>query len=110
MSVAVLDIDKELPAVVESLGPRASGFDCDITSTSAIRKAAGEIAKTVGRVGVLVNNAGMAKKAAFLDTPPATQRDILALNLIAALDVTRAFLPSIIDVPCGRVIMMSSDG
>jgi NAD(P)-dependent dehydrogenase (short-subunit alcohol dehydrogenase family) len=110
MSVAILDIDPELPQVVESLGERATGYICDITSVAAVRRTAAAIAKSVGEVGVLVNNAGIAKKGAFLDISPATQRDILAVNLIATLDVTRAFLPSIIAAPCGRVIMMSSDG
>jgi 3-oxoacyl-[acyl-carrier protein] reductase len=109
MCVAILDVDEGLGDAVKGLGPRAVGFECDITSPSAIERVSAQIAESVGEVAVLVNNAGIAGKGGLLEISASVQREILAVNLIGTIDVTRVFLPSIIAAPCGRIIMMSSD-
>lgn len=110
MHVVILDVDKELDIVVQDLGPDASGFECDVTSLPSIKRAEAAVAESVGQVGVLVNSAGVAHKGALLDIPAATQQAILAVNLLGTIEVTKAFLPPIMAEPCGRIIMMSSDG
>jgi NAD(P)-dependent dehydrogenase (short-subunit alcohol dehydrogenase family) len=107
--VAILDIDSGLSDAVKELGPDAVGFECDITSPPAVKRTAAAVAKSVGEVAVLVNSAGIARKGALIDISSSTIRSILAVNLIGTIEVSRAFLPSIIAAPLGRIIMLSSD-
>lgn len=107
--VVILDIHPDLEAIVSALGDGVSGLHCDIRSEKEVHRCAVRVAHDIGDVAVLVNNAGWAERAAFLDLTPSVRRRILDVNLIGTLNVTHEFLPPIVASPRGRIVMMSSD-
>lgn len=78
---------------------------CDITDTTAVDAAAGEI----GRIDVLVNNAGLELITPLLDTSRETTaafRRIVDINVLGTYHMTRAIAPLL--NPGGRIIFTAS--
>ncbi|HVK77747.1 MAG TPA: SDR family NAD(P)-dependent oxidoreductase [Kofleriaceae bacterium] len=84
-------------AVVGDLGDRASA-DQLIAAVQAI-----------GRVDVLVNNAGIAESAPLAETSDAMWDRIMELDATAPFRLIRAFVPGMIAARWGRVINLASN-
>ena len=97
-----------------SAGLREEGLDVrfielDVTSTATILAAARLIKEQVGRLDVLVNNAGMG----ILRTPPAVLtvddvRTVYETNVFGVIAVIQAMLPLLERSAAGRIVNISS--
>jgi NAD(P)-dependent dehydrogenase (short-subunit alcohol dehydrogenase family) len=113
-AVAVLDINTEAAratarAIAEA-GGRAEAFTLDVTDRAACRAMAGEVEAKLGRVSVLVNNAGIARRNGFGGDPEAVVKDwqdIMAINLNGVFNVTHAFLAQL-RAAKGRIVNLGS--
>ena len=95
------------PAAALTDHPDFRAMSFDVTDHGAVQKAAAEIDTPID---ILINNAGIidpAGHAADLEDYEGFART-LAVNTIAPLAVTRAFLPHLKKSNAGRVIMISS--
>jgi NAD(P)-dependent dehydrogenase (short-subunit alcohol dehydrogenase family) len=97
--VAVLDANGDAAAetvkAITGAGGRAYGFTLDVTERDKCRDVAAQIGEKIGRVSILVNNAGINRRNAFTADPEAVIRDwqdIMAVNLNGVFNVTLAFL------------------
>jgi NAD(P)-dependent dehydrogenase (short-subunit alcohol dehydrogenase family) len=82
--------------------------ELDVTSDVSVDAAAAMVAREVGALDVLVNNAGVAAfgiQEAF--TPSAVER-LYAANVFGPLRVNRAFLPAMRDRKIGLIVYVSS--
>ncbi len=59
-------------------------------------------------IDLLINNAGFATQGLFVDTDPADYRKEIAVDVIAVVDLARAFLPEMIERGHGGIINVSS--
>ena len=110
--VAVLDRDlAAAESVVASLPAdgRALALACDITERSTIDDAVARTVDELGPVDVLVNNAGWDLFVPFLDTEPDDWSRLIDINLVGALHMHHAVLPSMVGRGAGRVVTVSSD-
>lgn len=84
----------------------------DVTSLSSITAAAGEVdALTNGRgLDVLVNNAGFGVLGPTSEISDAEMRRQYETNVFGLMNVTRAFLPKMMERRSGRIINVSSMG
>jgi NAD(P)-dependent dehydrogenase (short-subunit alcohol dehydrogenase family) len=112
--VAVLDINAAAAAETEKSirdhGGSARSFQLDVTERESCRTIAAEIGKSIGRVSILVNNAGINRRNAFTADAQAVVKDweeIMAINLGGVFNVTHAFLEQL-RAAKGRIVNIGS--
>jgi NAD(P)-dependent dehydrogenase (short-subunit alcohol dehydrogenase family) len=112
--VALLDIDgkgaEEAAQQIRDSGGRAESFVLDVTRREDCIAVAKRIAEQVGRVSILVNNAGINRRNAFTADPAAVLKDwqdIMAINLNGVFNVTHAFLEPLLAAK-GRIVNIGS--
>jgi len=82
----------------------------DVTDRSACFTAVREAHRRLGRLDVVVNNAGYAQQGMVEELTEADVRDELDTNFLGALWVTQAALPLLRDQGSGHIIQVSSVG
>ncbi|KAK3092638.1 hypothetical protein FSP39_005225 [Pinctada imbricata] len=80
----------------------------DVLKLESHTAAFGDVCKKFGQVDILVNNAGRSQRAAWEKTDLLVDRDMLELNVIAVLSLTKTVLPSMLDRHDGHIVNMSS--
>ena len=103
-TVTVGDIDAEgAEALAAEIGGRAAALDVtDPDSASAT-------VETIGKLDVLVNNAGLDEFGFFADTEPQLWDRLIAVNLIGVFNVTHAALPAMQEAGYGRIVNIASE-
>lgn len=102
---------EQVDAVAASLrakGHEAHAEACDVSSPEGVARLAERAAALLGRVDVLVNNAGVALAAAVHRTTVEDWNRLLAVNATSAFLTMRTFLPGMIDRGWGRVVNVAS--
>jgi 3-oxoacyl-[acyl-carrier protein] reductase len=108
--VHVTSTTERIAARAAELGAGSLGIVADLTVEADVDA----LHAAVGRVDVLVNNAGMLSvhspdvQAAVVELSPADWRADLARNLDTAFLVTRRFLPDMLASGWGRVVNVAS--
>lgn len=90
--------------------PHFRSIPTDITDNNAVQNAIAEVLKTEDRIHVLINNAGMGMVGAVEDS---TKEDILKLfnlNLVGAVQMMSAVMPTMRENKSGQIINVSSIG
>ena len=89
--VALTDIDLDRVSEIKAkLGEKASAFKLDMTDISSFKAVVGEIAKSTGRIDVLVNCAGINKREGIAEVEEATYDKIMDINLKGAFFLSQA--------------------
>jgi NAD(P)-dependent dehydrogenase (short-subunit alcohol dehydrogenase family) len=91
-----LDSAERTAADVRGGGGNACAFGLDVTDAAACRALAQTIARDVGEIAILINNAGIIIREG-LDSPRAAEnwQRVLDVNLNGVFNVTHAFLASL---------------
>lgn len=87
-------------------------YECDITDEAACTRLVAQVLVEFGGVDVLINNAGRSIRRSLsisYDRLHDFER-LMQLNYFAAVRLTLAFLPSMVEQRCGHVIVISSIG
>ena len=94
---------------IAQAGGKAEVLPCDVTQLDSLQAASGRIESSLGRVDVLVNNAGIGGFGGPLhQLPPDGWDQILNTNLRGVYYAIRAFAPMMIRVRAGHIINISS--
>jgi NAD(P)-dependent dehydrogenase (short-subunit alcohol dehydrogenase family) len=89
--VAVLDRDREARERIARDLPGLSGaLAADVSDREQVRAALAEAVRLMGGVDVLINNAGISIRHAFLDITPEEWDRVIAVNLTGAFHVAQA--------------------
>ena len=101
-------LESAAKAIAEA-GGKAEVMLCDVTSLESVEAAAKHIEASLGRVDVLVNNAGIGGFGGPLhQLPPDAWDQILNTNLRGVYYAIRAFAPLMIRARSGHIINISS--
>lgn len=82
---------------------------CDLTQTEAINNAVTNILQQVATVDVLISNAGKHISATIEHTTEQALLELFNLNVMAAMSLTKAVLPSMKAAGSGSIIYIASD-
>ena len=99
----------ETAAAIRNVGGKTEVIPCDVTLLRQVEYTAARVESTLGRVDVLVNNAGLGSFNTVLhELPPEEWDRILNTNLRGVYYMTRAFAPMMIRARSGHIINISS--
>ncbi len=88
--------------------PRAAPWVCDVSDARAVRAVAKEVERSLGVPTVLINNAGVVRRARLEEMSEADWDTVIDVNLKATFLVTGAFLPAMRAQRKGRIINVAS--
>ena len=93
---------------------RAAGHDADylrvdMTDTASINAFAEAVQQRHGPVDVLVNAAGWGRTAPFWEGTPEFWNQVVALNFVGPMTLTKALLPAMMERAQGKIVNVASD-
>jgi 2-hydroxycyclohexanecarboxyl-CoA dehydrogenase len=101
---------------IDETGGRAAAAEAggeflplDLQQPESIAAFASAVHGRVGRVDGLVNGAGWDRIQPFMENPPEMWDELIAINLLGAVRLTRAVLPPMIEAQAGKIVNISSD-
>lgn len=80
----------------------------DVTNEADVDKGISVIEKEVGTIDILVNNAAIIKRIPILDMPVADFRQVIDVDLVAPLIVSKRVAPAMIAKRAGKIINLCS--
>ncbi|UZD97721.1 SDR family oxidoreductase [Pseudomonas corrugata] len=107
----LVDIDMaRLTQAAAALGPMALIHQADLTNPQALADLVTHVRDEIGRLDLLVNNAGILSNVPFEVRPmPSIAREV-QLNMMVPIELTQALLPLLQQATDGRVVSIVSLG
>jgi 3-oxoacyl-[acyl-carrier protein] reductase len=99
---------EEVVTAITKSGRRAIAIGADVSIPQDVESMVATIAKELGEIGILVNNAGVARARKIEDIDLALFDEAINVNLRSAFLVTSAVLPAMRRGKRGRLIFISS--
>lgn len=109
-TVVVTDVNESTAKeTAASIGAGAVGIHTDVTSRESVSAMVERVKNELGRIDVLVNNAGWDKADAFVDSDPDDWDRVVQINLYGVLNTSKAVLPIMAEQGFGSVVNLGSD-
>lgn len=105
-----MELVNSLADEIEALGKKSLRITCDVADRSSLEKLLAACVEKFGKVDILVNAAGITKRAPTLDYPEADWTRIMDTNLTGILRTCQVFGRHMIDRKYGRIINIASMG
>ena len=100
-------VDRGLAAYKEK-GIDAHGYVCDVTNEEQVNAMVAQIEQEVGPINILVNNAGIIKRIPMHEMTAAEFRQVIDIDLNGPFIVSKAVLPSMMEMGAGKIINICS--
>jgi 2-dehydro-3-deoxy-L-rhamnonate dehydrogenase (NAD+) len=109
-TVAVADLNLAgAEAVAATLRNDSFGIEMDVSNSASVNAAVGQVLKRTGRIHIVVNNAGIAGKAAPIQEQPDDEFSrVMAVNVNGVFYVCRAVVPHMREHKYGRIVNIAS--
>ncbi len=101
------DLD-ETGRQVKAIGRRFIGVVADIRDSAAMKDAAGRMERELGKVDILVADAGIQVYASVAEMTDQQWKDVIDVNLTGTANTVRAVVPHMIPRKYGRIILVAS--
>jgi len=105
-----MDLVNSLADEVEARGRKTLRITCDVGDRASLEKLLGACLAAFGKVDILVNAAGITKRAPTVDYPEEDWNRILDTNLTGTLRTCQVFGRHMIERKYGRIISIASMG
>jgi NAD(P)-dependent dehydrogenase (short-subunit alcohol dehydrogenase family) len=105
-----IELVNSLADEIEALGRRSLRVTCDVADRASLEKLLETCIGAFGKVDILVNAAGITKKAPTLDYPEADWNRIIDTNLNGTMRTCQVFGKHMIERKYGRIISIASIG
>lgn len=99
-----------LAGKIEALGRRSLRVTCDVADRASLENLLKACVDAFGKVDILINAAGVTKRAPTLDYPEADWNRIIETNLTGTLRACQVFGRHMIERKYGRIINIASMG
>lgn len=109
----VADINAEAgeraAAELRAAGHEAEFLAVNLTDAASIAAFAETVQRKHGAVDVLVNAAGWGRTAPFWEGTPEFWQQVVALNFVGPMTLTKALLPAMMERARGKIVNVASD-
>ena len=105
---ATLDELEETGKLVRAHGHKYLGLTADIRQIAALRVAATQAEQSMGKIDIVVANAGIQAFKPLLEMDDSDWHDVIDNNLNGTANTLRAFTPPLVKQGKGRLILVSS--
>lgn len=95
-------------AYLDAAGIKGAGMALNVNDAAQIEQVLGEIRKQFGEIGILVNNAGIARDNLLARMSDEEWDDVLATNLKSVFRLSRGVLRGMMKARAGRIISIGS--
>lgn len=102
----VFNLDLKPTDVVEDL---STYIQCDVSASDQVTRAVAQIKARVGRIDVLVSNAGVHFSATLEDTSDTEFERVMGINVKGAFYLLKAVLPMMKAQRSGSIVLVGSD-
>jgi all-trans-retinol dehydrogenase (NAD+) len=89
-------------------GGLAWTYTCDISDRNAVYAVAQRVQREVGKVDILINNAGIVSGDYITDIPDEKVERTFRVNVLAHFWTIKAFLPAMLDADSGHIVTIAS--
>ncbi|WP_028220906.1 beta-ketoacyl-ACP reductase [Paraburkholderia oxyphila] len=89
-------------------GRKFHAFGVDVASYDSCAECARRVVSQFGAVDVLINNAGITRDASFMKLTKREWDEVMHTNLDSVFNLTKQFLPGMVEQRFGRVVNISS--
>ena len=100
--------EEPLQALASALGARAYVLPCNLSDRDAVEALPKQAAEAMGRVDVLVNNAGITRDNLFMRMSDEEWDTVLNVNLTSTMRLCRGVLRGMMKARWGRIVNVSS--
>jgi 3-oxoacyl-[acyl-carrier protein] reductase len=105
-----LENNEAVAAEIRAAGGKAMTLDFNLTSLDSIKQGVAQAIKEMGKIDVLVNNAGITKDTFAVRMKPEDWNLVLQINLSGAFFTTQQALPGMMKQRWGRIINIAFGG
>ena len=110
--IAIWDINaegaEETARMVREAGGTAIAITADCSVKAEIKAAADQTRRELGKISIVINNAGIAPFNDFLEIDEALLERVLRVNMIGPFLVTQECVPDMIEAKWGRIVNITS--
>lgn len=111
--VVAVDIDEKkldsVKAELQRINKKCMTLICDISDSEQVFAVTDKIFQTFGHIDILVNNAAVWRNFnLFINVPLDDWKKLLDINVMGTVYFTKAVLPFMLNVGCGRIINVAS--
>jgi 3-oxoacyl-[acyl-carrier protein] reductase len=99
---------EEVQAKIEALGLRSVAIGADVSIAQEVSRMVEIVQEELGPIGILVNNAGIARSEHIEEITEQSWDEVLTVNLKSQFLVTQAVLPVMRKQRWGRIVNLSS--
>ncbi|HTY22761.1 MAG TPA: 3-oxoacyl-ACP reductase family protein [Desulfomonilaceae bacterium] len=99
---------EEVRSQIEALGQRSVAVGADVSAADQVSSMVENVQKELGPIGILVNNAGIARAEPVEEITEQSWDEVLAVNLKSQFLLIQAVLPAMRTQRWGRIINISS--
>jgi 2-hydroxycyclohexanecarboxyl-CoA dehydrogenase len=110
--IAIWDINgegaEETARLVRDAGGTALAITADCSDPAAIKAAADRTRRELGKIAILINNAGIAPFTPFLEVDRELLDRVMRINFTGPFLVTQECVPDMIEAKWGRIVNITS--
>lgn len=111
-SIVISDINLELAQKtadeISALGVKTMAIKTNVTDLADVENSIKEIIAKMGKLSILVNNAGITKDTLLMRMKPEDWNAVIAVNLTGVFNCTKAIIPLMMKQREGKIINIAS--
>lgn len=99
---------KEVSDMIDSMGKHSCIVQANVNDFEQVKRMRDEVVKELGKIDILINNAGITRDKSFVKMTPQMWSDVLSVNLDGPFYCTKAVIDGMIERKYGRIVNISS--